>query len=134
MSCKYCTPSILENGSVRSEELDFGDGTANVSYREREDGPEFELFIGRDWDGSSVEIYPNSQFRYCPFCGEEYSVEPFKRVLNHEQIRTLLETMRILADRHENFERELAIYRELGGQEKPWFDNLKKGKKLNGSN
>ena len=102
MSCEYCTPSILENGSVRSEELDFGDGTANVSYCEGEDGPEFELFIGRDWDGSSVE-----------------------------QIRTILEVMRILADRHENFERELAIYRELGGEEKPWFDNLKKGKNGN---
>lgn len=129
MSCKYCIPSILEDGSVRSEELDFGDGTAKVSYREGKDGPEFELSIGRDWNGSSVDIYPNGQFRYCPFCGDEYSVEPFKRMfnLNHEQIKTLLETMRVLVDRHENFERELAIYRELGGEEKPWFDILKKG-------
>lgn len=130
MSCKYCMPSILKNGSVRSEELDFEDGTAQVSYSENGDKPEFTLFVGRDWDGAFVEIYPKSQFRYCPFCGDEYSVEPFKRTLNHEQIRTLLETMRILADRHENFERELAIYRELGGIEEPWFDNLKKGKKI----
>lgn len=128
MSCNFCTPTILEGGTVYSDENDFGDGKARTCYYEKDGEAEFYLSIGRDWDGSSVDIYPKTGFRYCPFCGDEYNADKFKRMLNYEQIRTLLETMRILADRKESFEKELAIYRELGGAEKPWFDNLKKGR------
>ena len=49
------------------------------------------------------------------------------RWVNQKELDNLLGTMRILANRHENFERELDIYRELGGEEELWFDNLKKG-------
>lgn len=128
MSCKFCTPTILENGCVYSDKNDLGDSEAYTYYYEKDGEAEFHFSINNGWDAFGVDIHPKTSFRYCPFCGDEYNADEFKRVLHHEQIRTLLETMLILADRKENFEKELAIYRELGGTEKPWFDNLKKGK------
>lgn len=123
MSCKYCTPQESIDGGVRGEDGEAEDG-CYIYY----DDESFKFMIGYDcgYAWAYIPIEENG-FKYCPYCGEEIKKEKFMRWVNQEKLDSLLGAMRILADRHENFEKELAIYRELGGAEKPWFDNLKKG-------
>ena len=125
MSCKYCTPQESIDGGVRGEDSGAGDG-CYIYY----DDESFKFMIGYDcgYAYTYIPIKENG-FKYCPYCGKEIKKERFMQWVNQEKLDDLLGTMRILADRQENFERELTIYRELGGEEKPWFDNLKKGEK-----
>lgn len=128
MSCKYCTPQESIDGGAKGEDGCAEDGC--YIYYDGEDDLKFMIGYDCGYAWTYIPIEENG-FKYCPYCGEEIKKENFMRWVNQEKIDNLLGAMRILADRHENFERELAIYRELGGQEKPWFDNLKKGKNGN---
>lgn len=128
MSCKYCTPQESIDGGAKGKDGCADDGC--YIYYDGED--ELKFMVGYDcgYAWTYIPIEENG-FKYCPYCGEEIKKEKFIQWVNREKLDNLLGTMSILANRHENFERELAIYRELGGVEKPWFDNLKKGKNGN---
>ena len=124
MSCEYCTPQESIDGGAKGKDgcADDGcyiycDGVGNLNFMIGYD-------CGYAWTSVPIE---KDGFKYCPYCGEEIKKEKFMRWVNQKELDNLLGTMRILANRHENFERELDIYRELGGEEELWFDNLKKG-------
>lgn len=124
MSCKYCTPQESIDGGAKGKDGWADDGC--YIYYDGED--ELKFMVGYDcgYAWTSVPIEKNG-FKYCPYCGEEIKKENFMRWVNSEKLNNLLGTMRILFEQNKNYEEILEIYKNLGGELKPWMEHNKKG-------